>query len=107
LPEDYPKLTFGHVVAKDQLIWLQCRSCWREVEISARAMPQRIPHDTWFPDIAKLLRCKCGSREVSVMPEIYPGGFLGEWSRKWSPSSQALVTITTNGERGNFSSDGR
>jgi len=91
LPDDYPRLTFGHMVDRNQLVWIQCRSCWREVEILAGAMPQRIPHETPFPKIVKFLKCRCGSREISVMPEVYPGGFMGAWSCQWEQSSREIV----------------
>ena len=84
--------TFGDSVSSGDLIWIYCRGCLREVEIVARAIPPSIPHSTLFPDIVKYLKCgTCGSKRIWVMPEVYPGGFMGAWSCQWEQSSRALA----------------
>ncbi|MDA7949594.1 MAG: hypothetical protein MPJ78_19235 [Hyphomicrobiaceae bacterium] len=88
---DHQVLTFGRVVAEQQLIWLHCQSCPRGVEILAGALTPGIPSSTPFPEIVRYLKCsRCGGKAIDVMPEIYPGGFLGDYSR-FGIGTRALV----------------
>ncbi len=73
------------------MIWLRCQSCPRGVEILAGAIVPGIPPETPFPKIASYLKCsRCGGRDIDVMPQIYPGGFLGSHAR-FGASARALV----------------
>ncbi len=87
-------LTFGRVVAENQLIWLHCQSCPRGVEILAGAITSGIPPETPFPKITAYLKCsRCGGKDINVMPQIYPGGFLGSHAR-FGAAAWALVVRT-------------
>jgi len=98
LPKDYKAPTFGDKVAAGELIHIHCRGCARSVEVVARALPPGIPHETPFPAIKRYLRCaRCGGRDISILPEVYPGGFIGNNVQGELKPSRALMVPRKRG----------
>lgn len=71
-------VTLGELIARDELLWIFCRACAREVEIKARAFVCPLSPETAIPEIAPRMRCRCGSRRVSVRGEVVDGGVVLE-----------------------------
>ena len=56
-----------------KLAWVYCNACGRERDLPPSAIG--LPMDTPVPAAGKRLVCSaCGSRKVTVKPELYPGG---------------------------------
>lgn len=71
---DSRPVTLGELIEKDELLWIFCRACCREVEIAASAFPHPLPSDFPVYKIAPLLRCTCGARQTSIAA---PNGEVG------------------------------
>ena len=66
-------VTLGDLICDDKLLWVYCRACGHERDITPPNVP--LPPETPVPDVGNHMRCsKCGSRKIDSKPELYPGG---------------------------------
>ncbi len=71
----------GHaceLIEKDELLWIYCRACCREVEVAASAFPHPLPRDFPVYKIAPLLRCTCGARQARIGGQLGVQGVIQE-----------------------------
>ncbi len=71
---DTPKpVTLADLHRDGKLAWVYCNACGREREVPPDSLG--LPMNTPVPAAGKRLICSaCGGRNVSVKPELYPGG---------------------------------
>ena len=73
-------VTLADLVREDKLLWVYCRECCYERDVSPGTLP--LPGDIPVPDAGKHMKCsKCGSRKIDARPELYPGGILAMRAR--------------------------
>ena len=66
-------VTLGALIEADKLLWVYCRDCGHERDVSPATVP--LPAETPVPEVGKHMNCsKCGSRKIDTKPELYPGG---------------------------------
>ena len=74
-------VTLSDLVRDSKLLWVFCRDCGHERDMDPANVP--LPADTPVPDVGKRMKCsECGSRKISTMPELYPGGIVAMRARK-------------------------
>lgn len=70
----------GTLVAEGKTVWCFCRTCGHDRDVPSSSLP--LPHKTPVQEIGKRMICsRCGSREITTWPEVYPGGFEAMRSR--------------------------
>ena len=66
-------VTLADLDRDGKLAWVYCNACGRERDVPPATLG--LPMDTPVPNAGKRLVCSaCASRNVTVKPELYPGG---------------------------------
>jgi len=66
-------LTLSDLYRDGKLAWVYCNTCGRERDVPPANLG--LPMHTPVPQAGKRLVCSaCGGRNVTVKPELYPGG---------------------------------